>query len=134
MPHTRAPTLPTPSTHPRHPRYLADSDQSILQTFSLCTKNNVSQTFKNSSCKKIFPKCVYHWYNLFWRHYFLYKFLVTQRFGTIAMLLHSLKEVFWKKTAFYIRYLHNNITMLLTPKAQIKASTSYMFLTKFICW
>ena len=53
--------------------------------------------------------------------YFLYKFVVTQ--STIIMWLISLK-VFWKKSAFYIRYLHNNITMPLSPKVQNKASTS----------
>ena len=30
----------------------------------LCLKRNVSQTFKSSGCKKVFPKCVCHWYNL----------------------------------------------------------------------
>ena len=46
------------------------------------------------------------------RHYFLYKFIVTQRFGKTAMLLCSLKQMLWKKSAFYICYLHNNIKML----------------------
>ena len=32
--------------------------------FLLCLKRNVSQSLKRSSCKKVFPKCVYHWYNL----------------------------------------------------------------------
>ena len=58
------------------------------------------------------------------RHYFSYNFIVNQRFSTIAMLLRSLRQVFWKKYAFYIRYLHNNITMLLIPKVQNKTSTS----------
>ena len=40
------------------------TDQSILQAFLLCLKTNVSRTFKSSSCKKLFPKLVYHWYNL----------------------------------------------------------------------
>ena len=40
------------------------TDQSILQAFLLCLKINVSRTFKSSSCKKLFPKLVYHWYNL----------------------------------------------------------------------
>ena len=34
--------------------------KSILQAFLLCLKRNVSQTFKCSSCKKIFPKFVCH--------------------------------------------------------------------------
>ena len=41
------------------------------------------------------------------RYYFLSKFIITQRFGETAM------KVFWKKSAFYIRYLHSNTTMLL---------------------
>ena len=44
------------------------------------------------------------------RHYFLYKFIITQRFGETAMLLCSLKQVFWKKPAFYIRFLLNNFS------------------------
>ena len=55
----------------------------------------------------------YHWYNCFdkcflfhvitERHYFLYIFIVTKRFGTTAMLLFSLKQVFWKKSTFQRR-------------------------------
>ena len=57
------------------------------------------------------------------RHY-LYKFSVTLRFFPIAMLLSFFKQAFRKRSVFYIRYLHNNITMLLIPKVQTKASTS----------
>ena len=56
-----------------------------------------------------------------WKNYFLYKFIVTQRFGATAKLLRSLKQVFWKKSAFYICYLHDNIALLLIPKIQNKA-------------
>ena len=38
-----------------------------------------------------------------------------------------LKQLFWKKSIFYIHFLRNNITMLLIPqgsKMQNKASTS----------
>ena len=59
------------------------------------------------------------------RHYFLQKFSVTQRFGAIAMLLRSLKQVFWKRSAFYVRYLHNNTSMLLILKVQNKGSTCW---------
>ena len=102
-------------------------DPSILQTSLLYLKRNVSQTFKNINCKKVSLQCVYHFIDTTWfdecflfyvitgRYYFLYKFIVTQRFGTTAMLLSSLKQVFWKKSALYISYLHNNITMLLLP-------------------
>ena len=54
------------------------------------------------------------------RHYFLYKFIATQKFFAFTMLLRSLKQVFWKKSVFYVRYLQNNITMLLIPKVQLK--------------
>ena len=50
------------------------------------------------------------------RHSFLYKLIVTQKFGVTAMLLRSLKQVFWKKSAFCIHYFHNKITMLLIPQ------------------
>ena len=39
--------------------------------------------------------------------YILYKFIVIRKFSETAMLLCSLKQVFWKKPWFYIRYLHN---------------------------
>ena len=50
------------------------------------------------------------------RNYFLYKLIVTHRFGVTVMLLRSLKQVFWKKSVFYVHYLHNNIAMLLIPQ------------------
>ena len=97
----------------------------------LCLKRNVSQTFKSSSCKKVFPKCAYYRYNLLrwmlfipcdnWKNYFLYKFIATQGFSATTKLLRSLKQVFWKESAVYICYLHYNITLLLIPKIQNKA-------------
>ena len=39
------------------------------------------------------------------RYSFLYKLIVTQRFGVTAKLLRSLKQVFWKKSVFYIHHL-----------------------------
>ena len=46
------------------------TDQSILLTFLLCLKRNVSPTLKRSSCEKVFPNCVYHGYNLIrWRFF-----------------------------------------------------------------
>ena len=50
------------------------------------------------------------------RHSFLYKLIFTKKFGVTAMLLRSLKQIFWKKSVFYIHYFHNNITMLLIPQ------------------
>ena len=37
----------------------------------------------------------------------LYKFIVIRKFSETAMLLCYLKQVCWKKSWFYIRYLHN---------------------------
>ena len=56
------------SSHKQYPFGLHSSrnakktrtDQSILKTLLLCLKLNVSQTFKSSSCKKVFSKYVYH--------------------------------------------------------------------------
>ena len=49
----------------------AHTDQSLLQTFLLCPKRKVSQTFKSGSCKKVFRKCVYHSYNVLRRMFFI---------------------------------------------------------------
>ena len=102
------------------------TDQSILLTFLLWLKRNASQTLKSSSRKKVFPKCVYIMDTTCFdecflfrvitrRHSFLYKLIVTQKFGS-AMLLRTLKQVYWKKSVFYIYYFHNNISMLLIPQ------------------
>ena len=61
--------------------------------------------------------CLFHM--ITGRYYFLYKVIVTKRFCTVAMLLRSLRWVFWKKSLFYTRYLLNNIPILLIPKVQI---------------
>ena len=97
-------------------------------------KETSHKLLKSSSRKKVFPKCVHHWYVLLrwvlfipcdnWKTLFLYKFLVTQQFGETAIILCSLKQVFWKKSAFYTRYLHGNIAMLLIPKVHKKVSSS----------
>ena len=58
------------------------------------------------------------------KEYFLQKFITTQRLDVTTVLLRSLKQVFWKKSAFYERYLRNNITIMLTLMVQNKASTS----------
>ena len=46
------------------------------------------------------------------RHYFLHKFSTTQRFGVFAMLLRSLTQVFWNRSAFYVRYLLESRTSM----------------------
>ena len=43
------------------------------------------------------------------KHYLNINVIVTKRFGTIATLLRSLRKMSWKKSAFHIHYLHNNI-------------------------
>ena len=102
------------------------TDRSILPIFLLCLKRNVSQTLKIRSFKKSFPSVYimdttcFDEYLLFRvitrRHSFLYKLVVTQRLCVTAILLRSLKQVFWKKSVFYIHYLNNNITVLLIPQ------------------
>ena len=54
------------------------------------------------------------------RHYFLRKFSSTQRFGAIAMLLRSLTQVFWSRSAFYVRYLQSNTSVLHFNAANTK--------------
>ena len=61
--------------------------------------------------------------NVFWV-IFLLKFIVIQMLGCNRHMLRSLKQVSWKKSAFYVRFLHSNITIMLIPKVQNKASTS----------
>lgn len=48
------------------------------------------------------------------------------------MLLLSLKQIVWKKSAVYVCYLHNYMTLLLIPKVQIKLRFYFLnFLNKF---
>ena len=54
------------------------------------------------------------------RHYFLCKFSSTQRFGAIAMLLRSLTQVFWSRSACYVRYLQSNTSVLHFNAANTK--------------
>ena len=68
------------------------------------------------------------------RNYFLYKFSITQRFGAIAILLRSLRLVFWKRSALYAHYLQNNTLILLISKVRNKCSSSYIFFKKSVCW
>ena len=94
------------------PLEMQKTDQSIQHVFSLCLKRNDSETFKSSSCKKPFLQCESYWYNLLWRMflilYYNWKTLFfTQVYSLIvcflsAMLLISLKHVFWKISVFYV--------------------------------
>ena len=74
-------------------------------------------------------KCVYHWYNLLWWMFFnpCYNwktlFFIQICYPEVwwnRRVLCSSKRVFWKKSVFYIHYLHNNIKMLLIPKVHNK--------------
>ena len=80
------------------------ADQSIPKTLLLYLKRNVSQTLKVATQKKFFlsvyiidttcfGECLL-FHLITRRHYFLYKFIVTQRLGEAAMLLYSLKQAF----------------------------------------
>ena len=111
----------------------------------LSLKRNVSQTFKSSSCKKAFPKCVYHGYNLLRKMlfipcdtgwYYFYTNLSLPKGLMKPSCCCSLKQVFWKKSTFYIRYLHNNTTMLLIPKVhnKIRKSVDSVFYSFISLW
>ena len=112
-------------------------DQSIPQVFHSVWKEISHKLSKAAAAKSFFPSVYVNGTTCFGecflfhvitgRHYFLYKFIVTQSFCATTMLLRSLKQVFWKKSACYLRYLHNNITMLLISKVQNKASTLRYF-------
>ena len=58
-----------------------------------------------------------------WKTLFFIWISCYHRVSVTAMLLCSLKQVFWKESVFYARYLCNSIKILLTPKVQTKAST-----------
>ena len=87
------------------------TDQSIPRVFLLCLKRNDPQTFTSASCKNPFLQCVCYWYNLLrWMFFILCDnwktllFMKVCRYSEIflsAMLLLSLKPVFWKKSIFY---------------------------------
>ena len=87
------------------------TDPSIPRAFLLCLKRNDPQTFKSGSCKNPFLQCVCYCYNLLrWMFFILCDnwktllFMKVCRYSEIflsAMLLLSLRPVFWKKSVFY---------------------------------
>ena len=93
-------------------------------------KETSHKPLKVAAAKKSFQVFFpFYWYNLpEWMFFigcynsktFWYKFIVIQWFGTTAMLLCFLKLVFWNKPVFCIRYLHNNIAILVIPKQRSK--------------
>ena len=84
----------------------------------LCLKRNVSQIFKSSSSKKVFFKCVYHWYNLLRRLCFIpcdnwktLLFIQTYHYPEVWYNRHVaafFETSVWKKFAICIRYLLKN--------------------------
>ena len=88
------------------------TDQSIPRVLLLCLKRNNPQTFKSGSCENFILQCVCYCYNLFrWMFFILCDNWKTLLFMKVchysetflsAMLLLSLKSVFWKKSAFYV--------------------------------
>ena len=96
-------------------------DESVQQTFFFCQKRNASQTLKEAAAKcrsqvilslielmrwTFFDLCFIFHVITRWQ-YFLCRFIVTQRFGATTILLRSLEQVLWRKSAFlcYLRWL-----------------------------
>ena len=96
---------------PREMQKKSQTDQSIPCIFLLCLKRNDLQTFKSGSCKNPFLQCLCYCYNLLrWMFFILCNNWKTLLFMKVchyseiflsAMLLLSLKPVFWKKSTFY---------------------------------
>ena len=97
--------------------------------YSLWKETHKPSTFKRGSFKKLFLQCVCYWYNLLqWifffhviceRHYFSWKFIINLRFfwQPCCCFLWSTR---FERSSYFIRYLHNNSTMLI-PKIQDNA-------------
>ena len=116
------------------------ADQSILLTFILCQKRNISQTLKVGSGKKVFLKCVYHWYNLLrwmffimcdnWKTFFsiqTYRYREAWCNRHVAALFQA---TFWKSP--YCIFIISTITLQCCQCHN--APTCYIFLTKLISW
>ena len=88
------------------------TDQSTLQVFLLYLERNDSQTFKSSSCGKLFLQCVCYRYNLLqwmffiprdnWKALFFIKVCWYLKIFSTATLLLPLKQTFWEKSVFYV--------------------------------
>ena len=87
------------------------TDQSIPRVFLVCLKRNNPETFKSGSCKNFFLQCVCYRYNFLWWMFFILcdnwktllfmKVCCCSEIFLSAMLLFSLRPVFWKKSTFY---------------------------------
>ena len=81
-------------------------------SFLICPNLNDSQTFKSSSCKNGFLQCVCYRCNLLrwmffvpcdnWKTLFFLKVCRYCEIFSTAILSFSLKQVFWKKSVFYV--------------------------------
>ena len=109
--------------------------------FTLSEKKNVSQTFESSSCQKVFPKCVYHWYNLLWWMFFI----PCDIWKTLFFVqIHCYPEVWYNRNvaAFFQTSVLNKVRILYlfiftwqcwgSPKQNFHYLS--VFNKKFICW
>ena len=95
------------------------TDQSkVDHTFLICLKRNNPQTLRSSSFKNPYLQCLCYWYYLlrwmFFNSWMFFNpcdnwktilFIKVYRYSEVfltAMLLLSLKSVFWKKFIFYV--------------------------------
>ena len=91
-----------------------------------CLKRNISKSFKSDSCKKSFPSMYiidktcfdlcFLFHVIIGRHYFLRKSSTSQRFGVITMLLRSLTQVFWSRSALHFMVVIFNAANTKGPK------------------
>ena len=130
---------------------MTDTGQSILQVFNSVWKE--MSNLQKQKLQKNVSLCVYVigitcfdkrflFHVIPGRHYFFYKFIITQSYFGTTMLLYSLKKLFWLKSVFYLCCLLNNTAMLLISKVQNKASLTFsehffidiVFLHSSILW
>ena len=88
------------------------TDQSTQKVFFLCLKNKDSQPFKSSSCEKLFVHCACYRCNLLrwiffipfdnWKSLLFVKVCSYFEIILAVILQLSLKQVFWKKSVFYM--------------------------------
>ena len=81
-------------------------------SFLICPNLNDSQTLKSSSCKKFLLQCVCYKCNLLrwmflvpcdnWKTLFFLKVCRYCEIFSTAILSFSLKQVFWRKSVFYV--------------------------------
>ena len=100
------------------------TDQSTLQVLLLCSNRHTNLQKKQLEKKKKNLECVCYrrnilWWMFFipggnWKTLFLTKVCPYFEILSTAILLLSLKQVYWKKSVFYVFYLHSAV--LITVK------------------